>query len=102
MGLHLEAQGVVYTTGNTFFDGGWFGSSDGGLRVQVRQDFRWVDVIGLSIAPDYPYDQSAGPNKSYVLTFDDMWADGVRIVGPPGGAAHFTTIAELEVYFAGE
>lgn len=93
---------VVYTTGSTFFDGGWFGSSGGGLRVQVRQDFQWVDVTGLSIAPDYPYDQSAGPNKSYVLTFEDTWGDGVRIVGPPGGAAHFTTIAELEVYFVGE
>lgn len=31
---------VIYTAGTTHPDGGWFDD----LRVQVRQDFRWIDV----------------------------------------------------------
>ncbi len=90
---------VVYTTGDMFPDGGWFSSREGGLRVQVRQDFEWVEVTSLSVSPDYPYDDTAGPNTSYTLTFDSTRGDGVRIIGPPGGGAHFTSIGELEVYF---
>lgn len=86
---------VIYTGGRTFFDGGWFDT----LSVQVRQDFRWRDVRGLSITPPYPHDQTAGPNKTYELSFNSTWGDGVRIIGTPGGSAGFTTIGELEVYF---
>lgn len=88
---------VVYTTGEMFFDGGWF-SSD--LRVQVRQDFAWVDVTGLTITPDYPYSSDAGTNETYTFAFDDTWGDGVRIVGVPGGSAFFTSIGELEAYYS--
>ncbi len=87
---------VVYTTGNMFFDGGWFSS---GLRVQVRQGFNWADVTGLAVMPAYPYNDTAGPNKTYTLRFNDTWGDGVRIVGVPGGSAYFTSIGELEAYF---
>ncbi len=90
---------IVYTPGPTAEDGGWFTADDGGLRVQVRRDFRWVDVDGLHVAPDYPYGPDAA-GRSYTLTFDDVEADGVRLVGVPGGAARYTSIAELEVYFA--
>lgn len=96
---HLDR--VVYTTGETFDDGGWFSDASGGLRVQVRQNFQWVDVGPLTVSPDYPYDRSAGPSKTYVLAFPPTWGDGVRIIGRPGGDARFTTIAELEVYYAG-
>lgn len=87
---------VDYTTGDMLPGGGWFRD---GLKVQVRQDFEWVDVSGLSVSPDYPYDDTAGPNKTYTLTFDATRGDGVRIVGRPGGSAFFTSIGELEVYF---
>ena len=86
---------LAYTTGNVFPDGGWFTD----IKVQVRQDFEWVDVTNLSISPDYPNDSSAGTNETYTFSFDDTWGDGVRIIGTPGGDAHFTSIAELEVYF---
>jgi hypothetical protein len=95
---HLDR--VVHTPGATTAEGGWFERSNGGLRVQVRQDFRWVDVEDLSITPDYPYDASAGPGRAYRLTFRETWGDGVRIVGPPGGTGRFTTITALEVYYA--
>jgi hypothetical protein len=90
---------VVYTTGQTSADGGWFAAA-GGLRVQVRQDFRWVDVGDLSITPDYPHDASAGPNRVYRISFANTWGDGVRIIGAPGGRLRFTSIAGLEVYYA--
>ncbi len=86
---------VVYTTGKTFDNGGWFES----LRVQVRQDFRWVDVQRLEVTPAYPHNRSAGPDKRYVIDFQRMSGDGVRIIGAPGGSALFTTIAELEAYY---
>jgi hypothetical protein len=88
---------VVYTTGKMFPDGGWF-SSD--LKVQVRQNHKWVDVKNQNVTPDYPYNNTAGPNKTYTFTFNDTWGDGVRIIGTPGGAKTFTTIGELAVYFA--
>ncbi|MGQ0561193.1 MAG: hypothetical protein ACT443_04885, partial [Gemmatimonadota bacterium] len=42
------------------------------------------------------------PNASISQSTDfaDVEADGVRILGVPGGPARYTTIAELEVYFA--
>lgn len=88
---------VAYTTGKTFEDGGWFDS----LKIQVRQNFRWIDVRRLRITPAYPYGRGAGPNKRYVLDFLPTWGDGVRIIGKPGGSATYTTIAELEVYYGG-
>lgn len=90
---------VEYTTGNMFSDGGWFANQGEGLHVQVRQNFDWIDVTGLSISPSYPYDSSAGPNNTYTMTFDDDHGDGIRIIGVPGGTASFTSIGELEVYY---
>ncbi|GAA1684237.1 DUF4185 domain-containing protein [Fodinicola feengrottensis] len=86
---------LVYTTGTMFPDGGWFAS---GPRVQVRQNFDWVDVRHLRITPDYPHSSSAGANVPYTISFETTWGDGVRVVGQPGGASTFTSIAELEVY----
>jgi hypothetical protein len=89
---------VVYTTGTMFPDGGWFAS---GLTVQVRNNFVWTPVTGLAVNPAYPYDANAGPFRRFTLTFANTSGDGVRIVGSPGGSAHFTSISELEVYFDG-
>ncbi|MGH9584697.1 MAG: DUF4185 domain-containing protein, partial [Bryobacteraceae bacterium] len=46
---------IVYECGAVSQDGGWF---SGGLRVQVRRNFQWVDVTGLSIDPPYPFGDS--------------------------------------------
>ena len=87
---------VVYTTGTMFSDGGWFAS---GLKVQVRQDFQWVDVTGVNVSPIYPYSSQVGSFTHYTFTFDTTWGDGVRVTGVPGGTSSFTSIAELEVYY---
>jgi hypothetical protein len=89
---------VVYTTGAAFPDGGWFESD---LVVQVRKNFEWVEASGLQVDPAYPYDSSAVPKRVYTFTFDKEVADGVQIIGVPGGTGNvsFTSFAELEVYY---
>jgi hypothetical protein len=88
---------VVYTPGETdAAKGGWFES----LRVQVRQNFKWTDVKNLRATPDYPADASAGKDRTYTLRFDQTWGDGLRIIGKPGGSEAYSSVAELEVYFA--
>ncbi|WP_263171554.1 DUF4185 domain-containing protein [Streptomyces sp. SCSIO ZS0520] len=86
---------VAYTTGAMFPDGGWFARD---LRVQVRQKGVWKDVSQLSTAPAYPYNSSAGPHRTYELSFAPVAGDGVRIIGAPGGTRTFTSIGELEAY----
>lgn len=92
----LHVNRVVYTSGQIFPDGGWFG---GAPRVQVRRDHEWHDVTGLAVDPPYPADATAGPFRTFTFGFDDTWGDGVRLIGPPGGAARFTSVAELEVFY---
>lgn len=87
---------LVYVTGSMFPDGGWY---SGGLQVQVRQNFQWVNVSGLTITPSYPYSNAAGTNQTYMFAFQNTWGDGVRIIGTPGGSSHFTSIGELGVYY---
>lgn len=87
---------VTYTTGDSFEDGGWFVAN---LTVQVRQKFEWKEVSGLKITPEYPYDNTAVPNKVYEFRFDEVTADGVQILGAPGGASTFTSIGGLAVRY---
>lgn len=87
---------LVYTTGELNpSEGGWFKD----LRVQVRQNFEWVDVKNFHIEPTYSYDSQVEANASYIITFDEISGDGIRIIGRPGGARKYTSITELEVYY---
>jgi len=88
---------VVYTTGTMFSNGGWYASD---LRVQVRQNFQWIDVTGATVTPTYPYSSQAGSQTAYTFSFPDTWGDGVRITGTPGGTAFFTSISQLGVYYS--
>lgn len=87
---------VIYTTGTIFSNGGWYSAN---LRVQVRQNFQWVHVVGVTIDPSYPYTNQAGSQTKYTFNFPDTWGDGVRIIGTPGGTAYFTSIGSLAVYY---
>ena len=60
---------VEYTTGIMADNGGWFTAYAGGLRVQVRQHFRWIDVRDLQVSPNYPYDAAAGPHRTFRMRF---------------------------------
>ncbi|MGA2806680.1 MAG: DUF4185 domain-containing protein [Terracidiphilus sp.] len=88
---------VTYTTGTMFSNGGWYASD---LSVQVRQNFQWVDVPGVTVTPTYPYSSQAGSMTTYTFNFPVTWGDGVRITGTPGGTAYFTSISRLGVYYA--
>ena len=85
---------VVFQTGTTFPDGGWYTSN---LRVQVRQNFVWNDIAGISVTPAYPYNNQAG-SSTYTFNFPETSGDGVRITGTPGGSSYFTSITQLAVY----
>jgi hypothetical protein len=87
---------VAYTTGTMFPDGGWYANN---LRVQVRQNFKWIDVRGVTVNPSYRYSGDAGAQTRYVFSFPRTWGDGVRIFGTPGGTHTFTSISQLIVTY---
>jgi len=90
---------VVYQTGNMFSDGGWFAS---GLQVQVLQSGQWVAVPqNVTISPTYPYSSAAQAQATYTFDFPSVSGNGVRIIGSPGGASHFTSIGQLGIYYGG-
>ncbi len=94
----LDFNRVVYSTGNTFGDGGWFGSD---LKVQVRQGGDWYDVTSQNIDPVYQYNDSVA-FTSYTFTFDDTYGDAIRVWGIPEEVEQtfqFTSIAEFEIYY---
>ncbi len=87
---------LVFETGAVDSKGGWF---NGNLRIQARRNFEWSDVRGLTVTPRYDFDKTVRPYSVYTLRFDKVEADGVRIIGTPGGDAYYTSIAELAVYY---
>jgi hypothetical protein len=87
---------VVYKTGDISHDGGWYAAK---LHVQVRRNFHWMDVNGVTVAPSYPHAANSGAHVVYTFHLPDTWGDGVRIVGTPGGPSHFTSISQLAVYY---
>lgn len=108
-GKHVTLDKVVYTSGPTFFDGGWF--VDDSLKVQVRQFNDWVDAEVTEMTPAYPYNNTAGPRLAgqtelqgiaYTFKLRDTWGDAVRIIGKPyahSNGVAFTAIAELAAYY---
>jgi len=90
---------MVYTTGTMFPNGGWYAAK---LRVQVRRNFEWVDVPGVTVTPPYPFTADAGSFTTYTFNLPNTWGDGVRIIGQPGGTGFFTSINQLGVYLQAE
>ncbi|MFG2056375.1 carbohydrate binding domain-containing protein [Micromonospora sp. NPDC048930] len=83
---------VDFTSGQVFDDGGWFTARP---RVQLRQNGQWVDAPAQTISPNYPGDRTAGAFTTYTISFKPAVADGVRVIGFPGGARTFTSVSEL-------
>lgn len=96
---HYNFNRVVYTTGNSYPDGGWYSN---GPKIQVRQNGVWTDVTNTTVSPSYPNNISALPNKSYTFSFNNITGDAVRVIGTPpvieGSAYQFTSIGEIEIY----
>jgi cysteine-rich repeat protein len=86
---------VVFQEGKNFEDGGYFLW----VTVQVRQDGSWIEAPGVTITPAYAVNDGIHFN-TYVLDFDPVVGDAIRIYGAPGGSKYFISIGELEVYSA--
>ncbi len=86
---------IEYTTGEMQNSGGWFTT----LGVQVRKNGVWTDVKNGRISPDYPKGVTTGQYTTYTITFDECSGDAIRIIGRPGGARRYTTVAELAVFY---
>ena len=79
--------------GLQFDDGGWFET----LTAQVRVNGTWRAAAGLVTQPAYR--GADGQHfDAYDLSFTPVVADGVRIVGRPGGASRFISVSELRVF----
>ena len=95
-------------TGSVEEMGGWFNS----LEVEyMDKNGKWVKVNKVKITPPLPpiENKFIRPNfVEYVLTFDTITSDAIRIIGEAGGLPHwrnkkpysFTSITELSVYSA--
>ncbi len=73
--------------------GGWFDSMD----VQARVDGVWQDVAYLHSLRPYEGDNGVHYDR-YTLLFEGVWADGIRLIGAPGGTDDFVSIGELRVF----
>lgn len=90
---------VEMTMGLPHRDGGWWTS----LAVETYDAHRqvWQPVQKLDITPNYNFENSRvrrRPYETYVLTFPEVRAKAIRLIGKPGGIAQFTSLARLGVY----
>jgi hypothetical protein len=85
---------VRYTAGPYDQAGGWFAEVP---RVEFRAGGVWHDS-GASVSPAYVSGPVAGRTPTYEFTFPPVVADGVRLVGRPGGDEAYTAVSELEVF----
>lgn len=87
---------VDFTEGLHFHDGGWF---VGRPQVEVLVDGKWQEAQ-TTISVPYPTGTAqsdfGNPFETYVFTFKKPTAcQGVRLVGKPGGTAHFISVGEI-------
>ncbi len=80
-------------------NGGWF--ANGTLRVQAYIDGEWTD-IEFDVSPEYPVGNTHAAmgeqGRTFTFTFDPVQANGIRLIGTPGGVQKLISCGELEVY----
>jgi AraC-like DNA-binding protein len=80
-------------------DGGWWTSLD--VEVKTTASDAWQPVLVLEITPPYHFEDvpyGRRPYETHVLSFADVHAIAVRIIGKPGGLAQFTSLTRLAVF----
>jgi AraC-like DNA-binding protein len=95
----MRFNAVEMTMGFPYRDGGWWTSL--AVEIQTDQHQPWQPVNLMRITPDYDFTNHRGkrrPFESYLVTFDDVTASAVKLIGQPGGLAQFTSLARLAVY----
>ena len=96
----LSVNTLIFNEGGHWGeDGGWF--ANGTMRVEVLLGDVWTSVE-YTISPAYP---NANTNSAfgtwgdnYVISFEEVVASGVRLIGTGGGNAKIVSCGELEVY----
>lgn len=97
---------AVYVAGNIFHDGGWFDTSRGKPRFQVRRtaDGPWIDVAVFEDYPDATGTDHKGirPGTRFAATFQPTSALAIRVIGKPASgdnpAQAFASCAELMAF----
>ena len=87
------------TMGLPYRDGGWWTS----LAVEFydKEKQAWTQVENFTISPPYNFAneyRKRVPYETYALSFQEVNACRIRIIGQPGGLAAFTSLARLAVY----
>lgn len=97
---------VVFRHGRSFHDGGWFDTSGGKPRVQVKRspDGPWIDVAVLSSYPETTstVDPRIADGTPFEVRFEPVETYGIRVVGVPSSgdnpAQAFSSCGELSAY----
>lgn len=87
---------LEFQEGLEFFDGGWFTT----LAVEARRDGKWYRIPKAQFTPAYPFANDGLSYQTYRIDFQPVLADAVRLLGHPGGAAKFFSVAELKLMSA--
>jgi hypothetical protein len=94
---------ATYVAGDLFHDGGWFDTTDGKPKFQIRKtpNGPWVDV---AVFEDYPATTATDakgirPGARFTVKFEPVAAVAIRIIGKPASgdnpAQAFASCAEL-------
>lgn len=97
---------VVFAHGKTFHDGGWFDTSGGKPRIQIRTtpNSEWKTVATLDSYPATTATNNAGlkGGEKFDVEFPAVQAVALRIVGKPASgdnaAQAFASCAELQAF----
>lgn len=97
---------VVYAHGRSFHDGGWFDTSAGKPRIQIRRtpDSAWEDVATLDAYPASVASADPGvrAGQRFEVRFAPVNACAIRIVGVPScgdnPAQSFSSCGELQAF----
>jgi hypothetical protein len=90
---------IEMTMGMPYRDGGWWSSLDVEIYDEDRSE--WQGVKSLIITPPYDFDNERKrrlPYETYALLFEEVTTRQIRLIGTPGGIAHFTSLARLAAY----
>jgi DUF1680 family protein len=99
----VEIRRAIYVAGNVFHDGGWFDTTAGKPKLQVKNTAEgpWIEV---GVFEDYPAATATDakgirPGRRFTVKFDPVEAVAIRIIGKPASGDNlrqaFASCAEL-------
>jgi DUF1680 family protein len=102
----VKISRAIYVAGSVFHDGGWFDTTGGKPRLQVKKtsDGPWVDI---AVFEDYPAATATDPKGiqpglRFTVRFEPVEAVMIRIIGKPASGDNpsqaFASCAELVAF----